>query len=46
MMKMLLEGGLLHPDCMTCTGRTVAQNLEGVALPSAAQDVRAWQLSA
>ena len=41
MMKMLLEGGLLHPDCMTCTGRTVAQNLEGVALPSAAQDVRA-----
>ena len=38
-MRMLLEGGLLHGDCLTVTGKTVAQNLEGVALPSAAQDV-------
>lgn len=38
-MRMLLEGGLLHGDCLTVTGKTVAQNLECVALPSAAQDV-------
>ena len=38
-MRMMLEGGLLHGDCLTVTGKTVAQNLEGVALPSAAQDV-------
>lgn len=38
-MRMLLEGGLLHGDCLTVTGKTVAQNLDGVALPSAAQDV-------
>jgi dihydroxy-acid dehydratase len=30
---------MLHGECITCTGRTVAQNLESVALPSAAQDV-------
>lgn len=27
LMKMLLEGGLLHGDCMTVTGKTVAENL-------------------
>jgi dihydroxy-acid dehydratase len=26
-MKLLLKGGLLHGDCMTITGKTVAQNL-------------------
>ena len=29
-MKMLLDAGLFHGDCMTVTGRTVAQNLEPV----------------
>jgi len=27
LMKMLLEAGLLHGDCLTVTGRTVAENL-------------------
>jgi dihydroxy-acid dehydratase len=31
-MRVLLDGGFLHGDCITCTGRTVAQNLEGVKL--------------
>ncbi len=29
-MKALLEGGHLHGDCMTVTGRTIAENLESV----------------
>jgi dihydroxy-acid dehydratase len=29
-MKVLLEAGLLHGDCMTITGKTVAQNLADV----------------
>lgn len=29
-MKALLEGGYLHGDCMTVTGKTVAENLEKV----------------
>ena len=28
-MKMLLDAGLLHGDCLTVTGRTVAENLRG-----------------
>jgi dihydroxy-acid dehydratase len=39
-MKMLLDEGLLHGDCMTVTGKTVAENLAGVsAAPPAGQDV-------
>ena len=30
LMKMLLQAGLLKGDCMTVTGRTLAQNLRGV----------------
>ena len=30
LMKRLLDKGLLHGDCLTVTGRTVAQNLTGV----------------
>ena len=43
-LKMLLEHGLLHGDCMTITGRTIAQELEKIpAKPSADQDViRQW----
>ncbi len=39
-MKMLLEAGLLHGNCMTVTGKTVAENLEEVSsMPSSDQDV-------
>ncbi len=39
-MKMLLQAGLLHGDCLTVTGRTVAQNLENEPDgPEAGQDV-------
>jgi len=30
-MKYLLEEGLLHGDCLTVTGKTIAENLENVA---------------
>ena len=39
LMSMLLGAGLLHGDCMTVTGRTVAENLRGVAPYPADQDV-------
>jgi len=39
LMKRLLAKGLLHGDCMTVTGRTVAQNLADVADYPAAQDI-------
>jgi dihydroxy-acid dehydratase len=29
-MRALLDGGLLHEDCLTVTGKTIRQNLEGV----------------
>lgn len=32
LMKMLLEADLLHGDCMTVTGKTVAENLENSAI--------------
>ena len=39
-MKMLLNAGLLHGDCMTITGKTVAENLKDVPdEPRADQDV-------
>ena len=39
-MKLLLQKGLLHGDCMTVTGKTVAENLQNVpAAPPAGQDV-------
>ncbi len=39
-MKMLLKAGLLHGDCMTITGKTVAQNLAEVPdAPRADQSV-------
>jgi dihydroxy-acid dehydratase len=39
LLKMLLDAGLLHGDCLTVTGRTVAENLRDVAPYPAAQDV-------
>jgi dihydroxy-acid dehydratase len=38
LMKALLEGGYLHGDCMTVTGKTIAENLREVVFPSG-QDV-------
>ncbi|BAT60334.1 dihydroxy-acid dehydratase [Variibacter gotjawalensis] len=38
LMKTLLDHGYLHGDCMTVTGRTIAQNLESVKW-NAQQDV-------
>jgi dihydroxy-acid dehydratase len=32
-LRSLLDGGFLHGDCMTVTGRTLAENLAGVRLP-------------
>jgi dihydroxy-acid dehydratase len=39
LMKMLLEGGLLHAECLTVTGRTLAQNLEKVPMYMSGQDI-------
>jgi dihydroxy-acid dehydratase len=33
LMKALLDAGLIHGDCMTVTGKTVAENLEGINPP-------------
>lgn len=33
MMRALLDAGLLHGDCLTVTGRTVAENLADIAPP-------------
>jgi len=33
-LKALLDGGLLHGDCITVTGRTLAENLAGVVFPT------------
>jgi dihydroxy-acid dehydratase len=39
-MKLLLDAGLLHGDCITITGRTLAEELAGVpSSPAAGQDV-------
>lgn len=38
LMKTLLDNGFLHGDCLTVTGRTIAENLEKVAW-NAKQDV-------
>ena len=38
LMKALLDGGYLHGDCLTVTGKTVAENLANVRFP-AGQDV-------
>ena len=39
LMKTLLKQGLLHGDCMTVTGRTLAQNLRGVRPYPKSQDI-------
>lgn len=32
-LKALLDAGLLHGDCLTVTGKTMAENLEGITIP-------------
>ena len=39
LMKRMLDHGLLHGDCMTVTGRTLAENLAGVADYPDGQDI-------
>ena len=39
LMKMLLEGGLLHGECLTVTGRTMAENLANTGMYLAGQDI-------
>jgi len=39
LMKMLLDKGLLHGDCLTVTGQTVAENLRNVKPYPAGQDI-------
>ncbi len=38
-LRLLLDAGLLRGDCMTVTGRTVAENLAGLPGLSAGQDI-------
>jgi dihydroxy-acid dehydratase len=40
LMKALLDGGLLHGDCLTVTGKTVAENLKDVVVPTGQDVVR------
>jgi dihydroxy-acid dehydratase len=39
LMRMLLAGGLLHPDCLTVTGRTLQENLENAPMYMSGQDI-------
>src|SRR5579872_1764542 len=39
LMKMLLDGGLLHGECLTVTGRTLAENLAETGTYIAPQDI-------
>jgi dihydroxy-acid dehydratase len=40
LMKALLDGGYLHGDCLTVTGKTIAENLRGVKFPVGQDIVR------
>ena len=40
LMKALLDGGYLHGDCLTVSGRTIAENLAEVAFPTDQDVVR------
>ncbi|HEY8508014.1 MAG TPA: dihydroxy-acid dehydratase, partial [Steroidobacteraceae bacterium] len=39
LMRMLLDAGLLHGDCLTVTGRTLAENLSKVGMYLAGQEI-------
>ena len=38
LMRALLDGGYLHADCITVSGKTIGENLEGIEVPDG-QDV-------
>ena len=40
LMRTLFDGGFIHGDCLTVTGRTIAQNLEGVVFPENQEVIR------
>ena len=40
LMKVLLDGGYLHGDCMTVTGKSIAENLAHVVVPGGQDIVR------
>src|SRR5580698_4275246 len=40
LMKALLDGGYLHGNCITVTGKTIAENLRGVVFPKNQDVVR------
>jgi dihydroxy-acid dehydratase len=40
LMKALMDGGYLHGDCITVTGKTIAENLEGAVFNSEQDVVR------
>ncbi len=40
LMKTLLDGGFLHGDCITVTGKTIAENLANVTFPTNQDVVR------
>ena len=40
LMKALLDGGYLHGDCITVTGKTIAENLKNVVVPKNQDVVR------
>ncbi|MCP5433314.1 MAG: dihydroxy-acid dehydratase [Alphaproteobacteria bacterium] len=42
LMKTLLEGGFLHGDCLTVTGRTIAENLESVSFNAKQEVIRPY----
>ena len=44
-MKILLEKGILHGDCLTITGKTIAENLENVSaqVPAGQDVIRSWE---
>ena len=44
LMRTLLDGGYLHGDCMTVTGKTIAENLEGVEWNSNQDVMRTYDM--
>ena len=40
LMKALLDGGFLHGDCITVTGKTIAENLADVEF----RQIRKWYI--
>jgi dihydroxy-acid dehydratase len=40
LMKTLLDGGYLHGDCITVTGKTIAENLKDVVFPKGQNVIR------